>query len=219
MTQTRVKICGIKSQKDLVLSVEAGADAVGFVVDAPGSPRNLSINEAKRLIRMTPIFVKTIAVTIPKDLDHLERIYNFLKPDILQIHSSCRIHERIRERLPQARLIGAVSVKSKLTVDVVVEATNMFDAVLLDSYSPNGYGGTGRTHSWELSRHIRDAIYPKPLVLAGGLNPENVGEAIRTVKPYVVDVSSGVEAQPGKKDRGKIIEFIKNAREVEIEWN
>lgn len=219
MTQTRVKICGITSEKDLFLSVEAGADAVGFVVDAPGSPRTLPIKEADRLIRMTPIFVETVAVTVPKNLNHLERIYDFLKPNILQIHSSCSIYQKIRERIPEARLMGAVPVKSNLTVDEVVDATNMLDAVLLDTYSPSGCGGTGRTHSWELSRRVRDIIYPKPLILAGGLNQENVEEAIRTVKPYAVDVSSGVESQPGKKDRGKVFKFIQNARAVDREWS
>ena len=90
----------------------------------------------------------------------------------------------------------------------------MFNAVLLDSFARGKHGGTGIIHDWNLSQHIKVAIQPKPLILAGGLNPENVAEAVRTVQPYAVDVSNGVEQQPGIKDHKKIIEFIKNAKDV-----
>ncbi len=216
MSRARVKICGITSLEDLRTSVEAGADAVGFVVDAPRSPRNLPLNKARKLMRVTPIFVETVAVTVPEDPSHLERIYEELNPDVIQVHGSGRMHNKIRGRLPNVRLIGAIRVKSNLVMDAVVEAADIFDAILLDSCLPSGYGGTGRTHNWELSGRVREAIYPKPLVLAGGLKPENVKEAIYAVKPYAVDVSSGVESRPGIKDRRKVLKFIKNAKEVEI---
>lgn len=216
MSRARVKICGITSRKDLLTSVEAGADALGFVVDAPRSPRNLTLNKAKKLMKATPIFVETVAVTVPEDPSHIEKIYEELNPDVIQVHGSGHMHNKIRERLPDAHFIGAVQVKSNLTIDTVVEAADMFDAILLDSYFPSGYGGTGKTHNWELSRRVREAIYPKPLILAGGLKPENVKEAVCVVKPYAVDVSSGVESCPGIKDRKRVFEFIKNAKEVEI---
>jgi phosphoribosylanthranilate isomerase len=216
MSPTRVKICGITSRKDLHTSVKAGADAVGFVVDAPRSPRNLTLKNAKRLVEATPIFIETVAVTVPQDICHLVKIHSELKPDALQIHGLSHNPEEIRERLPDARLIHAVQVQSSLKNDAVVELADVFDAILLDSYVSNGYGGTGKTHSWEISRQIRDAIFPKPLILAGGLKPENVEEAIKTVKPYAVDVSTGVESRPGVKNERKIFEFIKNAGEIEI---
>jgi len=216
MSRARVKICGITSTRDLLTSVKAGADAVGFVVDAHRSPRNLPLDKAKRLMEATPIFVETIAVTIPENLRHLAKIYDELNPDVIQIHGLTRVHHEVRERLPDARLIRALQVKQGLTVDAVSETADVFDAILLDSGTSSGYGGTGKTHNWELSRRVRDAIYPKPLILAGGLKPENVREAICMVKPYAVDVSSGVESSPGKKDSKKVFEFIKNAMEVEI---
>ena len=101
-------------------------------------------------------------------------------------------------------------------IDKVLEVAKAFEAILMDSPIPGRYGGTGKTHDWELSRRVRDAIHPKPLILAGGLTSENVEEAIRIVKPYAVDVSSGVESHPGLKDRSKVFEFIKRAKEVEI---
>jgi len=216
MSRVRVKICGITSRRDLLTAVEAGADAVGFVVDAPQSPRDLPINKAKSLMKATPIFVKTVAVTVPKNLSRLEEICRRLNPDVVQVHGAIHTYKEIRERLPDIRLIGAIQVKSGLDVDVVVEAADMLNAVLLDTHISSGYGGTGKIHNWELSRRIRDAVYPKPLILAGGLKPENVKEAIRVVKPYAVDVSSGVESRPGVKDREKVFEFIKNAKEVEM---
>jgi len=216
MSRVRVKICGITSQRDLLAAVEAGADAVGFVVDAPQSPRNLPVNKAKRLMKATPVFVKTVAVTVPKNLSHLEEICRKLNPDVVQIYGIIHMHKEIRERLSDTCLIGAIQAGSSLNVDEILEAADTFDAVLLDTYSPNGYGGTGKVHDWKLSRRIRDAVYPKPLILAGGLKPENVKEAICMVKPYAVDVSSGVELRPGVKDRQKVFEFIRNAKEVEV---
>ena len=122
----------------------------------------------------------------------------------------------LREKLLGTSLIRAVSVKSKETVDNAIKESKVFDAVLLDSCLPGKYGGTGIVHNWELSKHVREAIHPKPLILAGGLNPENVKSAIQTVKPYAVDVSTGVESQPGIKDPEKAEAFIKNAREANL---
>ncbi len=216
MSKVRVKICGITSLKDLSTAVEAGADAIGFIVDVPSSPRNLSIRDAEKLMEATPIFVSRVVVTVPKDLSRLKRIYEKLNPEIIQLHGAIHMCKEIREQLPDACLIGAIQMKQNINLDVAVKTAEKFDAILLDSHSSGKYGGTGRTHDWMLSRRIRDAIYPKPLILAGGLNPENVKDAIRIVRPYAVDVSSGVESHPGVKDREKTFRFMRNAKEAEI---
>lgn len=216
MSRVRVKICGITSLKDLEVAVEAGADAVGFIVDVPQSPRNLPIRKARDLIRATPVFVETVTVTVPRDLNGLEKICDALNPDTVQVHGSRLLHKEIRERLLDRRLIGAVHAGSDLVIDEALELAKAFDAILMDSHIPGRYGGTGRTHDWKLSRRVRDAIHPKPLILAGGLTPENVEQAITMAKPYAVDVSSGVESHPGAKDRHKVFEFIKRAKQVEI---
>ncbi|WXG39618.1 MAG: phosphoribosylanthranilate isomerase [Candidatus Freyarchaeum deiterrae] len=218
MSRVRVKICGITSTKDLQIAVDAGADAVGFVVDVPQSPRNLSINKAKEIIKSAPIFVETVVVTVPKDLGHLEKIHKELNPSTIQIHGLNQRYKEIRKSLPYIHLIGAIQAEPQ-AANTAKEAANILDAILLDSLVSGKYGGTGITHDWKLSKLVREAIYPKPLILAGGLKPENVKEAIQLVKPYAVDVSSGVEAKPGVKDPKKVSEFIKNAKEVEMQWN
>jgi len=216
MSRTRVKICGITASEDLNIAVKAGADALGFVVYAPRSPRNLSLDKARRLIKATPIFVETVAVTIQKNIEQLIKIYDELLPDVIQIHNPPNNNQDFRKQLPHNKLIGVIQVKEGNTIDDVSETAEFFDGITLDTYDPEGYGGTGKTHDWELSRQIRDTIYPKPLILAGGLNPGNVNRAVATVKPYAVDVSSGVESRPGVKDREKIFEFVKNARGVDL---
>jgi phosphoribosylanthranilate isomerase len=214
MNAVRVKICGITRKEDLDAAAAAGADAVGFVVGVASSPRNLSLSEAERLIRQVPPFVKSVLVTVPRSIDDFET-YEKLNPDAIQIHGE-NLHAAasVRPRLPNTQLIGAVNANLADAFDVVSRASKLFDAVLLDSFASGQYGGTGIVHDWELSKRFKQVIHPKPLILAGGLTPENVAEAVRTVEPYAVDVSSGVEQQPGIKDRKKIIRFIKNAKDV-----
>ncbi len=216
MSRARVKICGITSLEDLEVAIEAGADAVGFIVDVPQSPRTLPIRKALELVRATPVFVETVTVTVPRNPNGLEKICDALNPDIIQVHGPILFHKEIRERLLDRRLIGAVQAESDLVVDEALEVAKTFDAILMDSHIPGRYGGTGKIHDWKLSRQVRDTIYPKPLILAGGLTAENVEQAITVVKPYAVDVSSGVESHPGVKDRSKVFEFIKRAKQVEI---
>ncbi len=216
MSRVRVKICGITSDKDLNMAVEAGADAVGFVVDVPASPRSISIDEAAKLIENTPVFVEAVVVTAPKNLNHLEKICKEVPSKTIQIHGLSHMHKMIRRMMPDKRLIGAMRIDGNRSIDSVLEISESFDAVLLDTYMPGRPGGTGKTHDWNISRRVRDAVHPKPLILAGGLNPSNVKDAIETVRPYAVDVSSGVESKPGVKDQDKICELIKRVREAEV---
>ena len=208
----KVKICGITRKEDLDAAVEAGADAVGFVVGVTSSPRNLSLTEAARLIRQVPPFVASVLVTVPRSIGDFA-VYEKLNPDIIQVHGEdLDTAESVRLKLPNTQLIWAVNAQLVSHLDAVSRAPNLFDAILIDSFADGRYGGTGVVHDWELSRRIKQAIQPKPLILAGGLNPENVAEAVCTVEPYAVDVSSGVERQPGIKSHKKIVEFIKNAK-------
>lgn len=194
--------------------VEAGVDAVGFIVEVPQSHRNLSMDAAKALIDATPVFVETVAVTVPENLTSLEKICSVLNPNALQIHGLSGLGREIQERFQDRRLIGAIQCKTTLEINTLVDAADAFDAILLDSYDPTKHGGTGKTHDWEFSKRVREAI-SKPLILAGGLRPDNVGAAIKMVKPYAVDVSTGVEAYPGIKDRSKVLQFLENVKENE----
>jgi phosphoribosylanthranilate isomerase len=215
MNTVRVKICGITRKENLEAAAAAGADAVGFVVGVASSPRNLSLSDAERLIRQVPPFVKSVLVTVPKSLGELVETCKRLNPDAVQIHGTSLLGA-VREQLPNMLLIGAVKTNSQDAADNAAKAAEMCDAVLLDSFDDGRYGGTGIVHDWEMSKRVSQLIHPKPLILAGGLNPENVAEAVRTVEPYAVDVSTGVEREPGIKDHAKIIKFIKNAKDVRI---
>jgi phosphoribosylanthranilate isomerase len=216
MRMVRVKICGITNKEDLDVATAAGADAVGFVVGVASSPRNLSLIEAERLIRQVPPFAKSVLVTVPNSIEDFSD-YEKLNPDCIQIHEeNLNAAEAFRVKLPNTLLIGGVNAQTATDLDFVSRAAKLFDAVLLDSFVEGRYGGTGVVHDWELSKHVKQVIQPKPLILAGGLNPENIAEAVRTVEPYAVDVSSGVEMQPGIKSYQKIARFIKNAKDVRI---
>lgn len=217
MRRVRVKICGLTREEDLAAAVAAGADAVGFIVGVPSSPRNLSLEKAGKLIRRVPIFVKSVLVMVPKNVDALLKTYEQLSPDAIQIHGeNLPESSALRERLPTTLLIRAIHANPTNALEVASAASKSFDAILLDSSTHGRYGGTGVVHDWELSKSINRAIHPKPLILAGGLTPENVKEAIRTVQPYAVDVCTSVESRPGIKDPKKVSAFIENAKEVKI---
>ena len=217
MRSVRVKICGITREEDLAVAVAAGADAVGFLVGVPSSPRNLTLERAERLLRKVPIFVDSVVVTAPQNIKGLVEICEGLKPTAIQIHGKKNFDaSEIRERIKDTRLIKTVYVKTSSLNETVIDDLKTFDAVLLDSFTKGQYGGTGRVHDWTLSRQIKEAVAPLPVILAGGLRPENVKEAILTVQPYAVDVASGVELQPAVKDHEKIRAFVENAKEIKL---
>ncbi|KPV64012.1 MAG: N-(5'-phosphoribosyl)anthranilate isomerase [Candidatus Bathyarchaeota archaeon BA2] len=217
MRKVRVKICGITREEDLAVAVEAGADAVGFLVGVPSSPRNLTLERAERLLKQVPVFVDSVVVTVPDSINSLVKIYDKLRPTAIQIHGEkpCAASV-IREKISGARLIKTVYVKTGDTAERAKADSKAFDAILLDSFTSGKYGGTGMVHDWTLSKQIKQIIEPTPLILAGGLKPENVKEAILTVQPYAVDVASGVELRPAVKDPKKVYEFIKNAKEITL---
>lgn len=210
----RVKICGMMRLKDVTAALDSGADAVGFVVESPTSPRNLQLNEARKLMKNVPIFATKVAVTSSSDPKSVLAICSKLKPNAVQLHR--HPHELIRlirRKHPETELILATPIRNHSSVTHASRTSRYSDAVLADTPSSNGMGGTGRTHNWNLTVTLRNRIYPHPLILAGGLTPSNVHLAIRKVRPFAVDVSSGVEKTIGVKDQKKIRDFIKNAKE------
>ncbi|MEM2321332.1 MAG: phosphoribosylanthranilate isomerase [Candidatus Bathyarchaeia archaeon] len=215
-SKVRVKICGITRVRDLYISASAGADFVGFVVNVPSSPRNLSIKETKELMEATPPWVMKVVVTVFSDVKKLLEIYDYLRPDFMQVHALPAEARGIREVAMQIPIVRAINMHQDLLLDEALRNIDSFKMLLADSHIPGKYGGTGVRHDWSISKRIRDLIYPKPLILAGGLNPENVYEAILTVKPFAVDVSSGVESEPGIKDERKIVSFIREVRRAEL---
>jgi phosphoribosylanthranilate isomerase len=217
MRKVRVKICGITREEDLAVAVAAGADAVGFVVGASSSPRNISLKKAGKLISLVPIFVKSVLVTVPSSVDELLKTCEELSPDAIQIHGDhLPDASTFQGKLSNTCLIRAVKANPINAVEVASEASKTFEGIILDSIARGRYGGTGMVHDWNLSKLVKNIIHPKPLILAGGLNPENVKDAISTVRPYAVDVSTGVESRPGIKDPEKVLAFIENAKEMRI---
>ena len=217
----RVKICGIKSLDDAMLCIKAGADALGFVTEYPlPVPWNLERERVKELISKLPPFVSTTVVT-SGSLGKILEIARATVPDVLQLHGEERladIEKAVDEldndgiKIIKALSIDADSQKAKFEIPDPVEAAQSLQdsgihAIVLDSRTKSMPAGTGITLSWRIAREIREQI-SLPVILAGGLNQENVKNAIRTVRPYAVDVITGVEAYPGKKDPDKVRGFI-----------
>jgi phosphoribosylanthranilate isomerase len=203
---TRVKVCGIMNEKDLDCAILGGADAVGFIVEVEGSRHRISSEDARELIKQVPVFTKSVIVIAPNSPDEAVLLAQKTGADLLQVHGTLG-PEEIKE------LKKRVYQKVIVAVPPGVEAPRMAaaaDAILLDTMKNGKLGGTGEVHDWSVSAAIvRDQRVP--VILAGGLNPSNVGDAIRTVRPYAVDVSSGAETA-GRKDQGKIEFFVREVR-------
>ena len=220
MNRVRVKICGIRKEEDILASVEAGADYLGFVVDVPSSSRNLSIDAACDLMQKVPNSAERVVVTVhtsDQTEERLSVILRKLAPEAIQLHGTApNVLSMLRRDFFKVRFIGALPIQDESSVAKGVTISKSFDCVHADSYVDGQSGGTGRIHDWTLSARLRDLIEPIPLTLSGGLCEDNVAEAIRTVRPYAVDVSSGVESDLGVKDHDKVIRFVRRAKEVEL---
>ena len=217
MRRVRVKICGITREEDLNVAVAAGADAVGFLVGVHSSPRNLTLERAKSLLKQVPVFVDSVVVTAPESINGIAKICEELKPSAIQLHGKEDFEiSKLREKIRHTNLIKTIYVTEDALKEKSLEELQLFDAILLDSFIKGQYGGTGRVHDWNLSKEIKEAIAPLPLILAGGLKPENVQKAVQTVQPYAVDVASGVELRPAIKDCEKVQAFVENAKEIKL---
>ena len=215
MLLMRVKICGLMRPSDVDFAATQGADAIGFVVGTPISRRNLQLDKAKQLVKRVPIFTASVAVTAAADLKSLQRITKRLRTDALQLHrSNLQIIKAIRKANPELSIITAVPIRNMESISAAESSSKFSDAIMAETPSEVGIGGTGRTHDWTLTSLLRTRIHPHPLILAGGLTSSNVRDAIQLVKPYGVDVSSGVENKAGVKDHRKMKEFIQMAKEA-----
>ena len=199
----RIKICGITNLEDALTAVETGADALGFVF-AP-SPRQVTPEQAARIIAELPPFVTTVGLVVDQAPGP---ILAACPVDVVQFHGS-----ETPEQVAAVRQRAYKAFRLRSEPDLEALGPYVASAYLLDAYVPGTAGGTGQSFPWELA--VKAKRFGRPVIVAGGLTPENVGLCIRTTEPYGVDVSSGVEAAPGKKDREKIRAFIRAAREAE----
>ena len=203
---TRVKVCGLTRETDVDAAVEAGADALGFVVDVPvDTPREVSTERAAELVARAPPFVTTVLVTMPEAPARAADLVERVEPDAVQVHSDLPPGDvaYLRSRV-DARVIKHVDAA---TPETAARYVDVVDALLVDSIGEDGGGGTGETHDWERTR-AATADLDVPIILAGGLTPANVAEAVATLDPFAVDVASGVEASSGVKDHDAVAAFV-----------
>lgn len=205
----RVKICGITNAPDALAAAEAGADALGFMFYEK-SPRHISIPDAAAVVRQLPPFIMRVGVFVDASEDLVMRAIADCGLNMLQFHG--------RETPAYCSQFGLMSIKAFRIRDAesLRELSHYpTDAWLLDAFVADKLGGTGEKFNWDLA--IEAKKLGKPIFLAGGLTAENVAEAVKKVQPFAVDVSSGVEAQPGKKDHDKVRAFIRAAKSVEMD--
>lgn len=203
----KVKICGITNAPDGIAAIEAGADVLGFVF-YESSPRQVSIRQAAEVIRQLPPFVIKTGVFVDASEDLVMRAIGDCGLNVLQFHGS-----ETPEYCAQFGLMSMKAFRVRDSESLKILPTYPTDAWLLDAFVADKIGGTGERFNWDLA--VEATKLGRPVFLAGGLTPTNVAEAVKKVQPYGVDVSSGVEAEPGKKDHQKVREFIKAAKSVE----
>lgn len=202
--RVRVKICGITNLDDAMAAVDFGADALGFVFFRE-SPRCIKHADAGKIIKRLPSFITTIGVFVDEKPEQIEKIVTMTGIDVIQLHGNespewCNLSRR---------MIKAIRVKSLESLDPLIHYKDRVSAFLLDTFTPDIFGGTGQIFNWDI------AMYAKQfgrIILAGGLTPDNIAKAVRRVQPYGVDVSSGVESGKGKKDHKKMKLFIEKAK-------
>ena len=194
----KVKVCGITNLKDALLSVKYGADALGFVFAQ--SPRKISPEVARDIILELPPFIFKVGVFVNSPLDEVKEIKSFCGLDLVQLHGD-EEPDYCSSLAPW--VIKAFQVKDESILSILPQYR--VKAYLLDTYSESRRGGTGKVFNWEIAHRAKDLGW---VILAGGLTPDNVSEAILKADPYAVDVSSGVESQPGRKDPLKLSSFL-----------
>lgn len=209
MTHTRIKICGITRQEDAQAAIAHGADALGLVF-YPDSPRYVSAEQAAAIVELVPPFVTVVGLFVNEPVASIQRTLADVGIDLLQFHGDesaafCDQFDR--------PWLKALRVRPELDIRQSCREYRASRGILLDSWQAGVPGGTGKTFDWELAPHD----LPLPVVLAGGLDASNVGDAIRRLRPAAVDVSGGVEQAPGRKDGVKISQFIAAVRAADKE--
>ncbi|MBD3611680.1 MAG: phosphoribosylanthranilate isomerase [Hydrogenovibrio crunogenus] len=209
-SRTRVKICGITNTADADQAVQAGADALGFVF-YDKSPRAVTIDQAWPVFQTLPAFVTTTALFVNPDVALVEKVIEDLKIDLLQFHGDespafCEQFSR--------PYIKAVRMQAETDLEQLACQYVSSQGLLLDTYVKGIPGGTGAAFNWDWVLPEKRQNVTLPVILAGGLNDENVGQAVRAVRPWAVDVSGGVESAPGQKSSEKIQAFIQAVNNV-----
>jgi phosphoribosylanthranilate isomerase len=204
---TEIKICGITNSEDALGAADLGADAIGFIFQT-ASPRYVSPQKAKEIIRLLPSAITRVGVFVNCDEDEVKRTADICGLDVIQLHGDespeyCR-------RFPPEAIVKAVSLNSP--DDLACLGSYDVRAFLADSRHDGRYGGTGRKANWELAARAAEKY---PLILAGGLNAANIAVGLATVKPTAVDINSGVEKKPGRKDHERMRQLIAIVKDID----
>lgn len=213
--RTRVKVCCIGSIQEARLAIDCGASALGLVSQMPSGPGVIPDELIAEIARAVPPAVSSFLLTCQQDADAIIRQQRRARASTIQICDRLvfKSYEKLRNALPGIALVQVVHVSGSESVEEALSVASNVDAILLDSgnqkLAVKELGGTGRTHDWSISRRIREALDGVPVFLAGGLNAANVGEAIRQVEPFGVDVCSGVRTD-GKLDAAKLSAFFRS---------
>jgi len=216
--KTRIKICCISSQEEAKQAIAAGADALGLVGHMPSGPGVISDQEIAKITLTVPPPIATFLLTSETTAEAIISHHQMVHTNTIQIVDSLTsgTYRQIREALPGIKLVQVIHVVDESSVEEALRVAPEVDAILLDSGNPalkvKELGGTGRVHDWSLSQKIRERLNV-PIFLAGGLKPENVQEAIRTVGPFGVDLCSGVRTD-GRLDADKLRRFVRAVREA-----
>ncbi|WP_293027588.1 phosphoribosylanthranilate isomerase [Natronococcus sp.] len=209
---TRVKACGTTGQEDLEAAVDAGADAIGLISEVPvDTHREISPERARSLAAAAPPFVTTVLVTMPERPEEAIELVERVGADAVQLHGTLEPDEvaSVREAVAATVLVVLEAGETDAATAGAYDA--VADGLLVDTPAVGGGGGTGETHDWELTQELT-ADLDSPLVLAGGLTPENVADAVSSVEPFAVDVASGIENAEGRTDPDAVRTFVERAK-------
>ncbi len=208
--RTRIKMCGTTNTEDAHAAVQAGVDALGFIF-VEKSPRYIPVDKASKIIADLPPFIDSVGVFVDRDLQELSEIAKGIGLSCLQLHGSEDRNYCLQasQMACPCKIVKVIRVGEQTRIADFEKYNDVVQGFLLDTYVKGQAGGTGETFDWQLIKRLK---LKRPLVLAGGLRPENIQEAIRAVKPWAVDVNSGVEITPGIKDHAALREFVRRVR-------
>jgi len=212
----KIQIAGVSSIEDSVRLIDLGVEGLGFTLRLPsGIHDDLTEEKAREIIAELPPFVGSVLITYITDPFEAVDFCKYLGVNTIQLHAPVEkgVMTEIKKRLPNIKIIKSVNVIDAAAVDEAKKYAEEADAIILDTYDPKSgrHGATGLIHDWTISRRIVESCN-KPVILAGGLNPDNVAEAIRKVQPWGVDVHTGIENTDGSPNHQKVVSFVKAAR-------
>lgn len=201
----KVKICGITNLNDAIEASSLGANALGFIFAK--SPRQITPQAAKEIIKQLPPFISSVGVFVNEDINKVKKIASDCKLDVIQLHG-----DETPEYCTQLTqtVIKAIRINNIEDLKLIDKYQPCTKGILLDTYVKNIQGGTGLSFDWDLANKAQE--HNHPIIVAGGITPQNVKQAIITASPYGIDVSSGVESEPGKKDYQKLIQLFENLK-------